>query len=110
MDLGRKAKLLPFLWTSLQQWELMPVIRELSEYDSLGSCFCQWLRRMIVHIFLPFKYLFFSHPGIRGWGVLKSSSVTSLGHCRHRISGEESPTRPAVEQCGVTQARAPALH
>jgi len=55
VDLGRKAKLLPFLWTSLQQWELMPVIRELSEYDSLGSCFCQWLRRMIVHIFLPFK-------------------------------------------------------
>ena len=43
-------------------------------------------------------------------GVLKSSSVTSLEHCRHRISGEESPTRPAVEQCGVTQARAPALH
>lgn len=70
VDLGRKAKLLPFFWTSLQQWELMPVIRELKENDGLGSCFSRWLRRMIVQIFLPFKYLFFSHPGIleRGGG------------------------------------------
>lgn len=103
----KKGQILSVLVDFPPSVEVEPIIMDLSECDVLGSCFCQWFRRIIVQIFLPFKNSFCFRPGILS---IKCPLWLLLHMCRHWVSGEESPRHPATEQCGIAQAGAPALH